>query len=272
MQIWRIPPHGQENDLHEEWIGDNFPLSQFRTFSDAAFSAFPADEPAPDAVFLSLTGQTEQAFAFAAQLQRCFGPRNIIFTADRPDHAFRAMQYHASGYLLEPLRSRDVLYELGHLRYRFESSPDRRIVIQTFGNFDIWVDGELLHFPRSTAKELLAYLVDRRGGSSTLGEIAAVLWENKERNRSLNSQIQTTVCTLIRVLEDAGVPELLCRTHNALSIRRELVTCDLYSFLEGDPDAIRRYLGEYMRNYSWAEYTAGWLNSCAQRWRLETSP
>jgi len=272
MQIWRIFPHGQEDDLHEEWIYDNFPLSQFHTFDNAVFSVFPADKPIPDVIFLSLTGQVEQAFDFAAKIRRHFGPRNIVFTADRPEYAFRAMQCHASGYLMEPLRSSDVLNELANLRYRFDPSPTRRIFIQTFGNFDIWVDGELLHFPRATAKELLAYLVDRRGGSSTLGEIAAVLWENKERNRSLNSQIQTTVCTLIRVLEEAGVPELLCRTHNALSIRRELVTCDLYAFLAGDPDAIRCYLGEYMRNYSWAEYTAGWLNSYAQRWRMDISP
>ena len=272
MQIWRISPHGQEDDLYEVWIDENFPLSHVRTFTDAVFSVFPVNEPVPDVVFLSLTGRAEQAFSFAAQLHRHFGPRNIIFTADRPDYAFRAMQCRASGYLLEPLRRDDVLSELASLRYRFDPLPTRRIVIQTIGNFDVWVDGELLHFPRATAKELLAYLVDRRGGSSTLGEIAAVLWENKERNRSLNSQIQTTVCTLTRVLEEAGVPELLCRTHNALSIRRELVTCDLYSFLAGDPDAIRRYLGEYMRNYSWAEYTAGWLNSYAQRWRMEISP
>lgn len=270
MLIWRIPPRGEENDVREESVLELYPLSDIRIGTTETIWAEVDDRAVPDAVFVSLTGQSEQAFSLAARLYHRYGPLNIIFTADSTEHAFRAMQFRASGYLTEPLRSTEVLHELQHLRHAPHIGTEQRITVQTFGNFDVRVDGELLHFPRATAKELLAYLIDRRGGTCTLGEIAAVLWENRERNRSLNSQIQTTICTLSQVLTDAGIPELLCRTHNALSIRRELVSCDLYDFLAGDPRAIRQYLGEYMRNYSWAEYTAGWLNGCAQRWRAES--
>ena len=31
--------------------------------------------------------------------------------------------------------------------------------------------------------------------------------------------------------------------------------CDLYRILDGDPQAMRRYAGEYLRGYSWAEET-----------------
>ena len=40
----------------------------------------------------------------------------------------------------------------------------KRIVIRTFGYFDIFVDGETIPFSCKKAKELLALLVDRMGG------------------------------------------------------------------------------------------------------------
>ena len=43
----------------------------------------------------------------------------------------------------------------------------KRIVIRTFGYFDIFVDGETIPFSCKKAKELLALLVDRRGGFVT---------------------------------------------------------------------------------------------------------
>ena len=45
----------------------------------------------------------------------------------------------------------------------------KRIVIRTFGYFDIFVDGETIPFSCKKAKELLALLVDRRGGFVTTG-------------------------------------------------------------------------------------------------------
>ena len=37
------------------------------------------------------------------------------------------------------------------------------------------------------------------------------------------------------------------------------VDCDLYRCMNGDVTAINHYYGEYMSQYSWAEFTAGML-------------
>ena len=39
------------------------------------------------------------------------------------------------------------------------------------------------------------------------------------------------------------------------------VECDYYKYLNGEPNALNSYSGEYMMQYSWAEMTNGFLYS-----------
>ena len=64
--------------------------------------------------------------------------------------------------------------------HALSSAPRRgkehpRVCVQTFGNFDLKVDGKTVLFGRSKAKELLAYLVDRQGSSITRAEVATIM-------------------------------------------------------------------------------------------------
>ena len=47
---------------------------------------------------------------------------------------------------------------------------------------------------------------------------------------------------------------------NYLAIDPERIDCDYYNFLAGDVRAINSYTGEYMSNYSWAEFTTAYLD------------
>lgn len=44
---------------------------------------------------------------------------------------------------------------------------------------------EPLRFSRQRSKELLAYLIDRRGAQTSMAEIASVLWEDGQYNPEL---------------------------------------------------------------------------------------
>ena len=48
-----------------------------------------------------------------------------------------------------------------------------KLVVHTFGNFEVLYNGTPLVFEREKAKELLALLIDRQGLSMTNGEIEA---------------------------------------------------------------------------------------------------
>ena len=45
-----------------------------------------------------------------------------------------------------------------------------------------------------------------------------------------------------------------------LSLRTELVDCDLYRFLAGEPGAVRSFRGEYLQQYEWARESEGRLD------------
>ena len=50
--------------------------------------------------------------------------------------------------------------------------------MQCFGNFEVFVDGKVLHLKPEKMKELLAYLVDCKGALCSNAEIIAALWED----------------------------------------------------------------------------------------------
>lgn len=131
--------------------------------------------------------------------------------------------------------------------------------IQTFGNFEVFYQGRPVIFSRAKSKELLAYLIDRRGATVTTAEACGILWEDKEYNFSLQRQFQTIVSDLIKSLKTYKFEHIVYRRRNCLSVDVSRLDCDVYKLLEGDPMAKENYSGEYMSNYSWAEMTAGFL-------------
>lgn len=134
----------------------------------------------------------------------------------------------------------------------------KKLTVKAFGNFQVFVDGKAVHFSRSKSKELLAFLVDRRGAGMSTAEIAAILYEGKEYNRSVKNQVQTVISELNKALEAVGIRECLIRNWNSLAVNRARLDCDYYDFLEGK-EGCRPFEGEYMTDYSWAEYTTGYL-------------
>lgn len=58
---------------------------------------------------------------------------------------------------------------------------------------------------------------------------------------------------LVATLEDAGAGHILASEGNRRYLRVDEVDCDLYRILAGDRQEARKYSGEYLREYSWAE-------------------
>ena len=175
-----------------------------------------------------------------------------------------------SDYILKPALAEDVRMALTHLR---NPVPDRKkgLFVQCFGNFAVFYDGEAVHFRRAKAKELFAYLIDRRGAPATNAELRAVLWEdgaeNSDRKRRYFAQI---VYELRRTLEGLGCTELFVQSRNSYAIRPENISCDYYLALsQKDIQLSGCYEGEYMSQYSWAEQRLGILNEMQKKKKKE---
>ena len=183
----------------------------------------------------------------------------LFFCTAYSEYAFDAFGLCAKGYLLKPILAKDIERVLDEMVDDWRASPNplpKNVRVQTFGNFGVFVDDTLLSFEREKAKELLAYLVDRHGAPVTTAQIATVLWE-VPYDRKLKNKTTAIISSLRNTLRSAGIESLLIKSWNNLALDVSKIKCDADDFEKGDLLAINSFRGEYMVNYSWAEFTTG---------------
>ncbi len=142
-----------------------------------------------------------------------------------------------------------------------EDSNFEKLVVKTFGNFELFYKGEIVKFKRSKSKELIAYLIDRKGASVQTQELVAALWEDQVVDHNTRSQLQNLTADIRSTFDKLGIKNVFLKGFNSYAIKVENVDCDYYKFLAGDVPAINSFMGEYMNNYSWGEFTLGALTT-----------
>ena len=193
----------------------------------------------------------------ASHLKTIHKDTHIIFVTKSKKYFQEAFSVHADAYLLKKVSEEDIRRELDYLLYYYPEplKISGKVYVQTFGGFSVFIDGELIDFPRSRAKELFALLVDRRGAAITAREACAVLFEDKPYNESSNGYYHVLVNSLTRTLENAGVKNVLIRNKNYIAVNPNSFECDAYHYLKGDPSAAMQYRGDYLNCYSWSEFS-----------------
>lgn len=212
-----------------------------------------------DIAFLDIEMGELSGIALAKKCKDCCPTVNIIFATGYSQYTMDALRLHASGYLMKPVREDDLIVELENLRHPPISLSSRRVRIQAFGDFEIFVDGRPLKFPRSKCKECLAYLTDRKGAGVTYAQLSSVLWESQPAGGNVRNSTNKVVSDLMKTLREAGAAEIVFRSRLEIAIDTSKVDCDYYSAIQGDIAWMNTFTGEYMSNYSWAEFTLGEL-------------
>ena len=238
-------------DIHEE-IKASAAISWARELSERGQKLSYA--------FLDIHMRGMSGLEVAAQLKKWHPKVILFFCTAYSEYAFDAFGLCAKGYLLKPIQSEEIERVLDEMVSDWRDAPNqlsKDIRIQTFGNFGVFVDNTLLHFEREKAKELMAYLVDRRGSTVTTAQIATVLWE-EAYDRKLKNKTTAIISSLRNTLKAAGIESIMIKTWNNLALDVSKVKCDAYDFEKGDLLAINSFHGEYMANYSWAEFTTGY--------------
>ena len=174
---------------------------------------------------------------------------NIIFVTAYDNYGLEAMRLHASGYVSKPVNNEKVKKEIDNLRYPIELKNEKKIQVKCFGNFEVLHNGQPIKFAYSKSKEVFAYLIDREGAAININELNAVLWEEDHKSylRNLISDIQKT-------LKELDASDVFIKRHNECYIDVSKVDCDAYEYKKDNPAAINLYRGEYMIQYSWAEF------------------
>lgn len=224
------------------------PDAELHGFSCSADVLAFIENHACDVAFLDVEMAGLNGVELAEQFKLRNPDVNIIFATGFSDYRGSAFDLHASGYLMKPITAEKVKKELDNLRHPVPDS--KRIQVWCFGNFEVYLDGIPLEFKYQKTKELLAYLVDRRGALCTNGEIIANLFDDDNHDAYLRSLRKD----LLDTLGAAGCADIITQQRGRLGIVPEAIRCDYYDWCDGKRMG-NSYLGEYMMQYSWGEYT-----------------
>lgn len=188
----------------------------------------------------------------------------VIFLTGYSDYAVDAFAMHVSGYLMKPIDEERLRAEVDYALSGRKPLHIHRIVARTFGEFDLLVDGVTVSFERAKSKELLAYLIDRRGGNVTRAFLFAVLFEEKAYDRAAQKYMDVIIRSLRNTLSKVNAGEILEMSGGLLRVLPEKLECDMYRFMDGDINAINSYRGEYMSAYSWASLTEARIDNALE--------
>ena len=231
------------------------PLTEAEGFTRARDALAWLKENSADLALLDIDMPGMNGIELAAAIKQKRPETAILFLTGYSEYAVEAFAVRASGYLMKPVArdklAEDVAYALAGKR----ETPGGHIVIKTFGNFDVFVDGRPVLFRMAKCKELLAYLVDKQGGSVTRAEVFAAVWEDRPYDRGMQKQLDVYIRSLRTTLREYGIEEILEMQRGTLRIVPERFVCDAYLFFKGDGDTVNSYRGQYMSAYSWASMT-----------------
>ena len=218
-----------------------------------------------DVAFLDIHMPGMSGIELAKELKMINPKVNIIFVTGFSEYMREGIELRASGYVLKPFTAALIKTELENLRNPIEWNNEKRVKAITFGNFDIYVDGVPVKFERKQSKEILAYLIDKRGTAASYPELASVIWEDGDYDRTQQKNLQVYVASLVKSLNAVNAADILLRSRQGIMINVNKIDCDYYRFLDGDVRAINSFAGQYMSAYSWAEFTTGYLDSRLQK-------
>ncbi len=207
-----------------------------------------------DVAFLDVNMPVMDGLILAKKMLRSRPIMNIVMVTAYPQFALDAMKLYVCDYIIKPPLPEDIQKALSHLRYPVIETR-KGLYVQCFGNFEVFYDGEPVHFGRAKTKEFFAYLIDRRGTAAANAEIRAVLWKDEpneaEKQRKYIAQLSYELRTL---LEQYGLSDIFVQSRDSYAIAPEKIQCDFYIALSKNAEILTSYGGDYMSQYEWAKY------------------
>lgn len=222
-----------------------------------------------DIALLDIEMPQTNGLALAKLIREKDPQTNIIFVTAYTKYALDAFGMYVSGYLLKPLQESEFAEALKNLRRpvsendpagdkinnkKEDNADENRLRIQCFGNFEVYKGNEVVAFPRTKSKELFAYLVSLKGAAANTSELCAVLWEDSVQQEKNRHYLRNLMSNLKKTLNACDALDVLVVKRNQFSIATDKVDCDYYRFLQRDAAAVNEYRGEFMNQYSWAEF------------------
>lgn len=230
----------------------HFPeIKELTTFQSGEEALEFAKTHTVDAAFLDMEMPGIHGLGLAKALKNHDSEIRVVFVTAFGQYALEAFGVDATGYLLKPYTASDIRKELAKCAYRH--LPSHRMTVQTIPNLSVTVDGVPLSVSGAKPREMLALLIDRAEHGFSMGEAIACLWPERPADASTQSLCRMTWKRLTDALESVGMGDIVYTADNRRHLKTDAIECDLYRILDGDKQAARKYNGEYLGEYEWAD-------------------
>lgn len=162
-----------------------------------------------------------------------------------------------------------LLFTAFYSRFRLKQqlsilkSQKTNLEAKTFGNFTLMYKNKVVKFTRSKSPELLAYLIYKNGSSLNTKELLTVLYGDYADSAKYGASLRLLVSDVKHTLSELEIQNFFVAEYNSFRINPEVVQCDYYDFLAGEPKAVNSFTGEFMSQYSWAEDALDFLEKKA---------
>ncbi len=243
-------------------VDDEFEILEF---DDPLRALAFAREKEIDVAFIGTDMADLAGVELGRYLQELNSSVNLIFIGSDKKYAFEAIDMHASGYILKPATAEAVEKELKELRFPEFQKEHKRVFAQTFGNFELFVDGEPVEFKYKRTKEIIALLVNNRGAQTTNGQLIANMWEDDGEPDKKTSYLCNLRQDLQNTFNKLKLENIILKQRGSMAIAKDKIECDLYDYLEKKDKSKYTYAGEYMAQYSWSEYYTSELDEICHR-------
>lgn len=176
----------------------------------------------------------------------------VVFITAYDDYLRDSIDLQADYYILKPYTQETIMMMMDKMRL-LARRQEKGLYIRTFGRFNVIKDGKPVAIS-GKAKEILAFLVSKRGKEASNEEIYSTIWEGR-RYSNVDMKVYYNALRRLRMaLEDAGIGELLVSSSHGKMVNTQMFSCDYYNWLDRNLGVDEHFEGEFMSEYSWAEY------------------
>ena len=197
-------------------------------------------------------------------------PRMVVMCLSREEgRCIQAMRARADDFLFKPYGKAEV-EQLIDKALLLRGRLNMRILrVQTFGQFEVWAGQDRVHLSNAKSRELLALCVDRRGEAVSMEEAIDMLWPGEPLDERVKKRYRRAILDIRKALSHYGAAQALQTQRKVCRVAPEMLQCDYFDFLNGKSGPFPGKPWDYMKEYSWAEATAGKLYGlCASRKRI----
>lgn len=214
-----------------------------------------------DVVFLDIEMPGKSGMQLAEELHSMTPNLSVVFVTAFSQYAVDAFELSVADYLMKPVSKERLRKTLDRIAINRQQSErfTKRVSIHCFKRFELKINDEMLTLNHlMKARELLAFLVSRKGAEASWEQITEALWPDADYEKAHNN-LHITTFRLRKWLTENGILQIFEAKRNSYRIVPTEINSDLIDLDRAlqDGDLIRAdllYRGEFLEEegYEWA--------------------